>query len=46
MMYQACSSPGMYPSMHRAMLMKESAEQTPDFIQTVMNGFRMGRVGW
>lgn len=24
--------------------MKESAEQTPDFIQTAVNGFRMGRV--
>ena len=35
MMYHACRRPGRKPSMHRQMLMRESAEQMPDLTHTV-----------
>jgi hypothetical protein len=41
MMYQACRRPGSQPSMHRRMLMMESAEQMPHLTQTAMGGKRM-----
>jgi len=35
MMYHACKRPGRKPSIQRQMLMRESAEQTPDLTHTV-----------
>ena len=35
-MYQACNRPGRNPRQHKAMLMSESAEQMPRFIQTAI----------
>lgn len=40
-LHHAWIRPGIKPSMQRRMLMKESAEQRPDLIQTAIGGKRM-----
>lgn len=35
MIYQACSSPGIYPRQHKAILMTESAVHKPTLIHTI-----------